>query len=162
MMAGSMVAGRHFCMWSDLVLEQGLRASVWSTAVNKGERRERQKETERDRERVLTWNGMDLWNLKAYLQWHTSSKANPGNPSQVIYQLGTKHSNLWAWGGGHSISNHHTFRACISFFSSIMKLLPSLTSLGNTRYNLGQLECGLVNTVDCRDLDEYMLNWGWP
>lgn len=34
-------------------------------------------------------------NLKAFHQWHTSSKkAIPFNPSQIIHQLGSKHLNI--------------------------------------------------------------------
>ena len=45
--------------------------------------------------------------LKAHFQWHTSSnKATPHKLSQVVYQLGHIHTNIWVY-GGYIHSNYH-------------------------------------------------------
>ena len=42
--------------------------------------------------------GMGFWDFSSYAQWHTfSHKATPPDLKQS-YQLGTRYSNIWAWG----------------------------------------------------------------
>lgn len=75
-------------------------------------------------ERFTLWSigrdtkpGLGFGNVKARPQWHTTSnKATLPNPPQMFFQLGTKHSNIWAH-GSHCCANYHSCR-CLKFTPS--------------------------------------------
>lgn len=76
-MVRSMVAGRQ----ADMVLEQWLRAHIWSTSY-------------RQREQDPACCGL-LKPLSPFLQlYNSSNKATPPNPSYIVHQLGTEHLNI--------------------------------------------------------------------
>lgn len=53
------------------------------------------------RQREITWNGIGFWKLKAL----SSNKGYLLILPKLFNQLGTKHSNIWTY-GGHSHLNH--------------------------------------------------------
>ena len=49
------------------------------------------------RQRELTGNSMDLWDLKAHSQWHTSTRPHLLILPKQFHSTGTKHWNVWAY-----------------------------------------------------------------
>lgn len=83
-------------------LEQSLRTYI---LIHKLEaEKERDTETQREHARMLTGNGIGLWNLKVHLQWQTFFQHDlTSHSSYKFHILGTKPSNIWVYkGSSHS------------------------------------------------------------
>lgn len=90
---------------------------------------------------VRHWPGVDLWNLKAFLQWHTSShRTTPLNRSKQFHQLETEHSNICSY-RGHFHSNHHMVPLKWSFFSTKHQ---DLVSVWQNKFPHGYLKLKFV------------------
>lgn len=80
--------------------------------------------------------------LKAHPPYCTySNKATPPHLPKEFFQLGTKHSNIWA-NGGHSPSNHHNLD-CLLLRSAI--LLHNLIRKFNLMVILCEMQLYLYN-----------------
>lgn len=60
---------------------------------------------------------MGFWNLKATPSDSSSNKTVLPNPSQIVQQLRTRHSNIWAWVGGGIFTQTTTETQNLRLFS---------------------------------------------